>query len=63
MENTKNELDKVYSADNYIKGADKASYANNVVLVDIFDRSTSFVNAGSNQTHTVVLWKKTNDKE
>ena len=33
-------------------------YANNAVLVDIFDRSTDFVNEGNNQTHTVVLWRK-----
>ncbi len=51
-------LKQVESADYYIKSGDKSEYPNNVVLVDIFDRSKGFVNAGHNQTHTIALWKK-----
>lgn len=51
-------LKLVESADHYIKRGDKSEYPNNVVLVDIFDRSKGFVNAGHNQSHTVALWKK-----
>jgi len=51
-------LNRVESADHYIKSGDKSEYPNNVVLVDIFDRSKGFVNAGHNQSHTVTLWKK-----
>lgn len=56
-------LNQTKSAEAYIQDItpDK-SYVNNAVLVDIFDRSTGFVDAGDNQTHTVVLWKKTNDQ-
>lgn len=46
------------SADYYIKSGDKSEYPNNVVLVDIFDRSKGFINEGHNQTHTIALWKK-----
>ena len=55
-----NYLGKTESAEAYVQNMslDKL-YANNAVLVDIFDRSTGFVNADDNQTHTVVLWKKT----
>lgn len=51
-------LKLVESADYYIKSGDKSEYPNNVVLVDIFDRSKGFINEGHNQTHTVALWKK-----
>lgn len=51
-------LKRVESADYYIKSGDKSEYPNNIVLVDIFDRSKGFINAGHNQTHTVALWKK-----
>jgi hypothetical protein len=51
-------LKLVESADYYIQSGDKSEYPNNVVLVDIFDRSKGFVNGGHNQTHTIALWKK-----
>ena len=51
-------LKLVESADYYIKSGDKSEYPNNVVLVDIFDRSKGFINEGNNQSHTVALWKK-----
>lgn len=51
-------LKRVESADYYIKSGDKSEYPNNVVLVDIFDRSKGFINEGHNQTHTIALWKK-----
>lgn len=51
-----NYLDKVQSAENYI--ADKFQYPNNIVLLDIFDRSSGVINYGNNQTHTIALWKK-----
>ena len=51
-------LGKTDSAEIYTQSS-KELYASNAVLVDIFDRSAGFVNAGDNQTHTVVLWKKT----
>jgi hypothetical protein len=51
-------LKLIESADYYIKSGDKSEYPNNVVLVDIFDRSKGFINEGHNQTHTVALWKK-----
>ena len=55
-------LSEAPSAEAYIQDITPGKpYANNAVLVDIFDRSTGFVNAGDNQTHTVVLWKKTDD--
>lgn len=51
-------LKLVESADHYIKNGDKSEYPNNIVLVDIFDRSKGFINAGHNQSHTIALWKK-----
>ena len=51
-------LNRVESSDHYIKSGDKSEYPNNVVLVDIFDRSKGFINEGHNQTHTIALWKK-----
>ena len=54
-------LHSVDAAETYMKNNNNL-YPNNVVLVDIFDRSSSFINEGHNQTHTIALWKKT-DKE
>jgi len=51
-----NYLKNVESTEQYIK--DVYEYPNNVVLVDIFDRSKGFINEGHNQTHTIALWKK-----
>ncbi len=70
-------LSMAESAENYLKDnkifekiektellqiENKKSYPNNVVLVDIFDRSTGFINEGNNQTHTIALWKKKDDE-
>ena len=51
-----NYLKIVESTEQYAK--DAQGYPNNVVLVDIFDRSKGFINEGHNQTHTIALWKK-----
>jgi hypothetical protein len=40
----------------------RVEYPRNVILVDIFDRSTNVINNGHNQTHTIALWKS-NDNE
>lgn len=40
----------------------RVKYPRNVILVDIFDRSTNVINNGHNQTHTIALWKS-NDNE
>lgn len=41
---------------------DRVGYSRNVVLVDIFDRSTNVINEGRNQTHTIALWKNKDDE-
>ena len=51
-------LSKTISAEKYLSDNNKVEYPNNVVLVDIFDRSTGSINEGSDQTHTIVLWKR-----
>ena len=53
---TFNYFENTESAEVYVKN--KSGYPNNVVLIDIFDRSKGFINEGINQTHTIVLWKK-----
>lgn len=56
-------LEKTESATNYLQREEiNKSYPNNVVLVDIFDRSSGFINKGQNQTHTIALWKKKDDE-
>ena len=50
-----NYLGQTESAKTYTQSS-KELYANNAVLVDIFDRSTGFVNAGNNQTHTLLFY-------
>ena len=55
-----NYLDKVESGEKYIQ--DKFQYPNNIVLIDIFDRSSDIINDGNNQTHTIALWKKKDDE-
>jgi hypothetical protein len=55
-----NYLTKVESGEAYIK--DKLEYPNNIVLVDIFDRSSGIINDGNNQSHTIALWKKKNNE-
>ena len=55
-------LSKTISAEEYLSNNDKVEYPNNVVLVDIFDRSTGSINEGDTQTHTVVLWKRKDDE-
>ena len=57
-------LNKTQSAEVYTQNVMlETPYANNAILVDIFDRSTGFINIEENRrTHTVVLWKKTNDQ-
>ena len=53
-----NYLKEVENAENYINMKNTTYYPNNVILVDIFDRSSGFINKGNNQTHTIALWKK-----
>jgi hypothetical protein len=53
-------LGRVESTEKYLQQPEE--YPNNIVLVDIFDRSKGFINEGNNQIHTVALWKK-RDKE
>lgn len=52
-------LNQIESTENYIQTSiqDRTEYPRNVVLVDIFDRSTNVINKGHNQTHTISLWK------
>jgi hypothetical protein len=57
-----NYLKEVESAESYMKTEGKGYYPNNVVLVDIFDRSSGFINKGYSQTHTIALWKKKADE-
>jgi hypothetical protein len=55
----KDYLQQVDSAENYLQTIEKnIPHPNNVVLVDIFDRSSGLIKEGHSQTHTIALWKK-----